>query len=102
MTKKMRKMRKKTVLLDFSAEIVKGEQAMESEEFWQDMRAFISRNKKEIIGALLGLLIGLFILYLGLLRTIIIAIFTLLGFLIGSRDELKDDIKSIIDRILPV
>lgn len=75
---------------------------MDREEFYNEFWSFLHRNKKEIIGALIGLIISILILQIGIFRTILISIFTLAGFLIGSRDDLEEDFKKIINRILPV
>ncbi len=74
---------------------------MDSEEFWRDVRVYISRHKNEIIGALLGFLFAILFLNLGFFRTLLIAIFTLGGYLIGSRKDIKEDIIRLIERILP-
>ncbi len=75
---------------------------MDQDDFYENFWDFFRKNKKEIIGALIGLLISILLLYIGVLRTVIIVIFTLAGFLIGSRDDLEEDFKNLIEKLLPL
>lgn len=61
------------------------------------------RNYRQCInGAAIGLVLGLLIVWLGVFKTLIIAVFTFLGFFIGKKlRQDKDFLKKLLDRILP-
>ncbi|WP_050748599.1 DUF2273 domain-containing protein [Halothermothrix orenii] len=61
----------------------------------------VSRNKGKILGGLVGFLIGILILVLGLFKTILLFICTVLGYYIGSRWDIDGDLKKLLDRLLP-
>jgi len=61
------------------------------------------RNYHQIInGAAIGLVFGLFLVFAGIIKTIIIFACCLVGFFIGKKlHDDKDFLKKILDRILP-
>ena len=61
---------------------------------------FLFNYRSEIIGALIGLILAILIFAIGIFKTLVILTFTVLGFLIGNRDDLNDDIVKILNRIL--
>lgn len=74
---------------------------MNKEQIKEEYLKYISNNPKKVIGALIGLLIGILILTIGFLKTILLALTTFLGFYIGSRYNIEEDIKDLLIRIIP-
>lgn len=70
-------------------------------EFWQALFETLRLNKGKITGTVIGFIIGLLVLIIGFFKTILILIFTVLGYYIGSRWDLEKDFKKILDRLLP-
>lgn len=63
---------------------------------------FYYSHRGGINGALIGLGLSVFILAIGLLRTLFVAICIGIGYYIGKRiSEDRDYIKNLLDRILP-
>ncbi|MFC1670013.1 DUF2273 domain-containing protein [Spirochaetota bacterium] len=65
-------------------------------DFFKFIMDWINENPGKAVGAIIGFLLGIFILTLGILKTIIIIIFIIIGFVIGKS---RDDNVSIIDEI---
>ncbi|MBF8437568.1 DUF2273 domain-containing protein [Halanaerobiaceae bacterium Z-7014] len=63
-------------------------------------KEFIFNYRSEITGALLGLILAILIFTIGIFKTLVILAFTVIGFLIGNRDDLNDDIVKILNRVL--
>ena len=63
-------------------------------------KEFIFNYRSEITGALLGLILAILIFTIGIFKTLVILVFTVIGFLIGNRDDLNDDIVKILNRVL--
>lgn len=69
-------------------------------EFWSKIGEKISRflvwaidnHPGKLIGTSLGLVLGLLMVTLGFWRTLVLALFAILGFMLGNR---QDDYKSI-------
>ncbi len=61
---------------------------------------FIYNYKSEITGALIGLALAILIFTIGVFKTLVILAFTVIGFLIGNREDLNEDIVKILDKIL--
>lgn len=61
----------------------------------------IKKNKGKIIGMLIGLLFAVFVITIGLLKTIFIAICIGVGYYFGRRADNKQSIIELIERILP-
>ena len=63
---------------------------------------FYRNNYWGINGAAIGLLLGLALVFLGLLKTAIIAICVLVGYFIGRKlQKDKNFLRNILDKILP-
>ncbi len=60
---------------------------------------FIFNYRSEITGALLGLLLAVLIFTIGVFKTLVILTFTIIGFLIGNREDLNKDVVKILDRV---
>lgn len=65
-------------------------------DFFSDAAGWIKNNPGKAAGAAIGFVAGLLILTLGILQTLLIALFILIGFIVG---KLKDDDVSIVDQI---
>jgi len=70
-------------------------------DYWQDMLRFFLLHKGKVIGTLIGFLIGILVLFLGFFKTIIILLFTLIGYYLGSRWDIEGNLKILLNRILP-
>ncbi|MDR7870005.1 MAG: DUF2273 domain-containing protein [Tissierellaceae bacterium] len=64
-----------------------------------EMINWISQNKSKFFGGLFGFLIGIFIVFIGFFKTLFIIICTVIGYVIGSYNINKEDIKGLIERI---
>lgn len=77
---------------------------MDDSEFKSDFKnlfiQFIVNYKSEITGALIGLALAILFLTIGIFKTLVIATFTVIGFLVGKRKDLNEDIVEIIDKLL--
>ncbi|GEM_PF-588563 len=60
---------------------------------------FIFNYRSEITGALLGLILAVLIFTIGVFKTLVILTFTIIGFLIGNREDLNKDVVKILDRV---
>ncbi|HLV09495.1 MAG TPA: DUF2273 domain-containing protein [Halanaerobiales bacterium] len=69
--------------------------------YWQELVQQLNRHRGKLIGALIGFIIGLLVLLIGALQTLLIVIFTGLGYFIGSRWDTEGDFRKLLDRILP-
>jgi uncharacterized membrane protein len=74
---------------------------MNKEHIKEEYLKYISENPKKVIGALIGLLIGILFLTIGFLKTIILALTTFLGYYLGSRYHLEEDMKDLLMKIIP-
>ncbi|MDI3546735.1 MAG: hypothetical protein PWR10_387 [Halanaerobiales bacterium] len=72
-----------------------------AKEYWQDLIQVFTLNKGKIIGAFIGFIVGILVLFIGLLKTLLILAFTLLGYYLGSRWDLNGDFKKLLDKLLP-
>jgi len=61
---------------------------------------FIFNYRSEITGALIGLALAILIFTIGIFKTLVIVAFTVIGFLIGNRESLNEDIVKILDKLL--
>ena len=63
---------------------------------------FYRNNYWGINGAAVGLLLGLSLVFLGLLKTLVLAICVLVGYFIGRKlQKDKNFLRNILDKILP-
>ena len=60
-----------------------------------------AKNQGKIIGALIGFILAVFILFIGFLKTLLIAIFVWVGYYFGKKVDNKEDIVELLNRILP-
>lgn len=63
-------------------------------ELWLDHRG-------EIIGGITGLIVGIIIIALGFFKALFVIFCTILGYYIGKNADKKEDIRSVLDKILP-
>ncbi len=64
--------------------------------FFNYIGQWINENSGKAVGAFLGFLFGVLIFTVGIIKTLLIVLFVLIGFLIGKS---RDDDVSIIDEI---
>ncbi len=57
--------------------------------------------RKKILGSLIGFLFGILFLILGFFKTFVILICTLIGYIIGSRWSVEEDLRKLIERLIP-
>ena len=77
-------------------------------EFWLNigtkMRSFLvwslDNHPGKFIGTSVGLILGLFMITLGLWRTLVLALFAAIGFLIGKRQDDYDFVTNWLERNL--
>lgn len=74
---------------------------MNKNQFKEELSQILYENRKKLIGALIGLIIGLLILIIGFFKTLLLCLVTLLGYYLGSRWNLEDDLKDLIIKIIP-
>ncbi|MGM0603328.1 MAG: DUF2273 domain-containing protein [Bacillota bacterium] len=74
---------------------------MDKKDFYDNLYQFYFNNQSKVIGALIGFLIGVLILSIGFFKTLLILITTVLGYAVGSRWNIEDDIKTLIDKAIP-
>ncbi|HHV17464.1 MAG TPA: DUF2273 domain-containing protein [Thermoanaerobacterales bacterium] len=60
-----------------------------------------SMHRGKIIGGILGLIIATIIISLGFLKAVFVILCTVLGYYIGKLIDNKEDIRDILDKILP-
>jgi uncharacterized membrane protein len=58
-------------------------------------------HRGKIIGGILGLIIATIIISLGFLKAVFVILCTVLGYYIGKLIDNKEDIRDILDKILP-
>jgi len=68
---------------------------------FSDILLWINNNKGKFLGGLIGFIIGVFILTIGFFKTLFIFFCTTIGYLIGSKALTKEDIKKLLEKILP-
>ncbi|MDQ7095791.1 DUF2273 domain-containing protein [Desulfosporosinus sp. PR] len=74
--------------------------------FWQGIGEKLSRfvtwaleyHPGKFIGTLIGLIVGLLMVTLGFWRTMVLAIFVLLGFVLGKRQDDHQDIIAWLEK----
>lgn len=73
---------------------------MAREKFLEFVK-ILFRNKGKTIGTLLGFIIAILVLTIGFFKTLFIVLCTWLGYYIGKKTDNQENIKEIIERILP-
>ena len=74
---------------------------MNKKDFYDNLYQFYFNNQSRVIGAVIGFIIGILILSIGFFKTSLIVITTGLGYVIGSRWNIEEDVKTLIDKIIP-
>ena len=74
---------------------------MDKTQFKEELSQFIYLNRKKLSGAFIGLIIGVLILTIGIFKTLLLCLTTLLGYYIGARWRFEEDIKDFILKIIP-
>lgn len=62
---------------------------------------WINNNKRKFFGGLTGFIISILILIIGLFKTLFIFLCTTIGYILGSMSLTKNDIKNLLEKILP-
>ncbi len=71
---------------------------MDKEKLWE----YYSKHRGGFNGAVIGFILALFVLFMGFIKTLFIAICVLLGYYIGKRfSEDKNFLKNLLDKVLP-
>lgn len=65
------------------------------------IRALLTHYRGRVIGTVAGITFALVYLHFGLLRTLFIAACALFGYYIGTRLDADEDLRSLLERILP-
>lgn len=58
-------------------------------------------HKGKLLGALVGLLFGIIYLFVGFWNTLVMLVFVGTGYYIGRKLDNREDLRDILDRILP-
>lgn len=58
-------------------------------------------HRGKILGGIFGLIIGIIIIAMGFLKALFVILCTLVGYYIGKSIDNKEDIRDILDKILP-
>ncbi|RCW50540.1 MULTISPECIES: DUF2273 domain-containing protein [unclassified Halanaerobium] len=74
---------------------------MDKKDFYDNLYQFYFKNQSRVIGAVIGFIIGILILSIGFFKTLLLVITTGLGYVIGSRWNIEEDMKTLIDKIIP-
>lgn len=65
------------------------------------MMELLWEHKGKLLGILAGFLFGLIYLFVGFWNTLVFLVFIGAGYYIGSKLDRKEDLREILDRILP-
>lgn len=68
---------------------------------WFLLKEVIANNKGKVYGTFIGLISGILVLIIGFWKTLLIFLFTALGYFIGSRWDQEGDFRKLLDRLLP-
>lgn len=69
-------------------------------EKWLQTLQIISVNKR-IVGMILGLLFGIVVLSIGLLKSLVLFFFVVIGYWIGKLWDDQEDWHDVIERLIP-
>lgn len=73
---------------------------MVKEIFLEFLQTLI-RNKGKTIGTLFGFIIAILVISIGFFKTLFIVLCTWLGYFLGKKTDNQENIREIIERILP-
>ena len=73
---------------------------MVKEIFLEFLQTLI-RNKGKTIGTLFGFVIAILVISIGFFKTLFIVLCTWLGYFLGKKTDNQENIREIIERILP-
>ncbi len=73
---------------------------MIKENFLMFLQTLI-RNKGKTIGTILGFIIAILVISIGFFKTLFIVLCTWLGYYIGKKADNQENIREIIEKILP-
>ncbi|MBS3984193.1 MAG: DUF2273 domain-containing protein [Selenomonadales bacterium] len=65
------------------------------------IRALLMHYRGRVIGTVAGITFALVYLYFGFLQTLFIGACALIGYYIGTRLDADEDLRSLLERILP-
>lgn len=65
----------------------------------QDLMFWINRNKGKFLGLLFGFIIGLLVLLIGILKTLVILVFALIGLYLGHLLDGGASLQEIIKKL---
>ncbi len=70
---------------------------------WNRISQEIAMNHRgKLFGGIVGFALGLFLIHFGILKTLVLLLFTVGGYIAGGRlDAANEDIFDTLDRILP-
>ena len=60
----------------------------------------MENHRGKALGMLLGLLVGIFLINFGILKTILLAILVIAGYVIGKRFDNNDDLRDILNKFI--
>lgn len=70
-------------------------------ELWENIINTFNLNKGKIIGGFIGFIIGILVLIIGFFKTLLILLFTIIGYYLGSRWDVDGNLKEFLDKFLP-
>ena len=73
---------------------------MIKENFLELLQTLI-KNKGKTIGTILGFIIAILVISIGFFKTLFIVLCTWLGYYIGKKTDNQENIREIIEKILP-
>lgn len=74
---------------------------MDKNQLKEELSQMVYLNRRKLVGALVGLIIGFLIVTIGFFKTLLLCLTTLLGYYLGSRWNLEEDLKDLIIKIIP-
>jgi uncharacterized membrane protein len=67
----------------------------------EKLMEILNNHRGKIIGMLTGLFFSVFVIWIGIIKTLFIALCIYLGFFIGKKIDDKEDLLIFLDKILP-
>lgn len=69
--------------------------------YWEVFKGLLENHRWKILGVIAGFIIGWMILSIGFFKTAFIFLCIFVGYYIGKRLDKNEDIRDILDKILP-